>query len=51
MSFTEWTMVAVGVCYTAAALSWWLVDGKPWMAATFFLYALTAVTLYLAGKA
>lgn len=49
MSFTELAMTACGVCYVAAALGW-MYDGKPWMAATFALYAMTALTLYFAGK-
>ena len=47
---TTIAMIACGVCYAAAAVGWW-IDGKPWMAATFLLYAMTAATLYLAGRA
>lgn len=43
-------MTACGVCYVAAAGGWWFEQGRPWMAATFALYAATAVTLYFAGK-
>lgn len=50
MTFVQMSMASCGVCYLAAMVGWW-VEGKPWMAATFGLYALTAGTLYLAGRA
>lgn len=50
MSFMQWAMLASGLCYVASAIGWW-VEGRPWMAATFGLYAATIGTLYLAGRA
>lgn len=50
MSLVQIMMAASGVCYVGAAVGW-LIEGKPWMAVTFVLYAGTALTLYLAGKA
>lgn len=47
--FTQTMMVVTGVCYAITAAGWYF-DGKAWMAATFFLYALTAGTLYMAGR-
>lgn len=47
--FTQTMMAVTGVCYAITAAGWYF-DGKAWMAATFFLYALTAGTLYMAGR-
>jgi len=49
MSFVQAMMALAGVAYLGSTIGW-LVEGKYWMAATFFLYALTIVTLYMAGK-
>lgn len=48
-ALVEIGMVGSGACYLISAVGW-LYDSKPWMAATFALYAITAVTIYLAGK-
>lgn len=41
-------MLAAGVCYVVAAVAF-LADGKPWTAATIFMYALCCVTIWMAG--
>lgn len=42
-------MFVAGAAYICAGASWW-VEGKYWLALTFFLYAMTIVTLYMAGS-
>lgn len=47
-TFLQLMMFGSGTCYVGSTVGW-LIAGKPWMAATFALYALTILTLYMAG--
>jgi len=49
MSFLQLMMLVAGCAYAGSAIGLWL-EAKPWMAATFVLYALTIVTLYMASR-
>jgi hypothetical protein len=49
MTFVQAAMFGAGCCYAAACIAYTL-EGRPWMAATFALYMLTIVTLYMEGR-
>lgn len=50
MLFLSVMMIIGGASYVGGAVAWWLI-GRPWMAATNLLYALSFLTLYFAGLA